>query len=132
MSDWNDLFNRPPDITITVDDAIAEGILAPTDIAPTSPRFVIGGVVVSDGVLARIGHDLSRIRPLVQRHSQGDWGELEAEDAAAQTGQMHTSSVVRGQWMSVYHIDDATVWVLTNSNGHAPDTVTTVLLPSEY
>jgi hypothetical protein len=63
--------------------------------------------------------------PLLLRHSQGDWGEVDEEDKAAND---------RAAWegerlLSAYRLADGTrVWVVTEWDRSA----TTLLLPEEY
>jgi hypothetical protein len=61
----------------------------------------------------------------LQRHSQGDWGELDADDV-----QENEFSLTYGlQLLSAYSLADGTrIWIITEADRSA----TTVLLPSEY
>ena len=63
--------------------------------------------------------------PLILRHQNGDWGDLEAADKATNNDAARNGLRV----MSSYPIRSGlTVWIITE----ADRSVTTVLLPSDY
>jgi hypothetical protein len=98
---------------------------------PYPVRFPLGQIVATPGALAACPHDL-RMRSLL-RHSQGDWGCVDKEDAAT-----NDEAVTDGfRILSAYPIDPSkpskgfggtTLWIITE----ADRSVTTLLLPSEY
>jgi hypothetical protein len=65
------------------------------------------------------------VGPYLRRHAGGDWGALDAEDAA-----QNERALVRGERViSVYTTPAAvTFWVITE----ADRSVTTLMLPEEY
>lgn len=68
-------------------------------------------------------HDISAM-DLIQRHQQGDWGDLVADDAQA-----NRDALVYGyRVMSSYQVGSGKVWVITEADRSA----TTVLLPDDY
>jgi hypothetical protein len=67
---------------------------------------------------------LRDIAEILERHRNGDWGELGEEDKVA-----NDEAVVEGgRLLSSYSLHDRIVWVITE----ADRSVTTVLLPEDY
>jgi hypothetical protein len=65
-------------------------------------------------------------RKLLSRHRSGDWGDVDAADAAA-----NTRAAVEGdeRVLSAYTLKDGTrLWIITE----ADRSCTTILLPEEY
>ena len=94
-------------------------------------RFSSGLVVMTPGAIAALrqaaGDAYFRLAAdLVVRHSEGDWGEVDAEDAAA-----NEYAVQHGlRLLSVYRLPDGAgrLWLITE----ADRSTTTLLLPDEY
>lgn len=89
------------------------------------PRFSLGRVVATPGALealAGAGHEPAEF---LDRHIQGDWGELTDDDRAE-----NELSVKEGfRILSAYHLKDGTkIWIITEADRSS----TTVLLPEEY
>ncbi|KVQ55928.1 hypothetical protein [Burkholderia territorii] len=91
-----------------------------------APRFSLGRTVATPGAL-----DVMRdagISPfmLLRRHQCGDWGELDAEDRAA------NDRAVAGclRILSAYRVGEKgeTLWVISEWDR----SVTTILTPGEY
>lgn len=62
---------------------------------------------------------------LLLRHRTGDWGELDAEDWAANDAARRNG----GRILSVYHLDQTTrLWIITEADRGS----TCILLPEEY
>lgn len=95
------------------------------DEAARNVLFALGHVVMTPGA-ADLEVDFS---PYLARHTQGDWGELEAFDK-----QQNETAVKEGyRLLSAYdvpteHGDTERIWIITEADRSA----TTVLLPSEY
>ena len=88
-------------------------------------RLPLGRLVATPGAIeamTRAGEDPAQ---LLARHRSGDWGEVDAEDWAA-----NGRAVIEGQRvLSSYLLPGGTkVWVITECDR----SVTTILLPSEY
>lgn len=70
------------------------------------------------------------------RHGSGDWGDLDADDRAANDYALHHA---RGRLLSAYDVpaelaadtSATTVWVITDDL-EDPDAATTILFPSDY
>jgi hypothetical protein len=88
-------------------------------------KFPLGQVVATPGALAAFQATGQSPLPFLQRHSQGDWGELDADDV-----QENEFSMTHGlRLLSAYSFADGTrIWIITEADRSA----TTILLPSEY
>jgi hypothetical protein len=85
-------------------------------------KFDLGRTVATPGVLAAVPQD--QLIPLVFRHAEGDWGDLDPEDAAA-----NDQALIDGdRLLSAYTVDGTKVWIITEWDR----SVTTILLPEEY
>jgi len=93
------------------------------ELKPGRPKFSLGNVYATPGALEALTS--SEIATCLQRHHRGDWGELDAEDNAA-----NDQSLIDGsRLLSAYHnAADIKFWIITEADRSA----TTVLLPSEY
>ena len=87
------------------------------------PKFELGRVVITSNARSR----LSPIEVLnaLQRHVQGNWGDIGAEN-----WQENELSLREGfRLLSAYHATDGTrFWVITEHDR----SITTVLLPEDY
>ncbi len=95
------------------------------NLRPTKPLFAIGKLVATPGAVDMLkAHQLSPF-DYVNRHLQGDWGDLDAEDVQAnQVALRHGTRL-----LSCYRIDQETrLWIITEADRSA----TTLLLPEEY
>lgn len=105
---------------------------APTQGLPLS----LGQVVATPGIESTVPHH--RVMACLQRHRHGDWGCLPESDRRANDAALRTGE---DRILSAFEIDPSgptstgsganTFWVITERID-AQQTVTTVLLPSEY
>ena len=90
------------------------------------PRFPIGRPVITPAAQAAL--DAADIEGLLLlgQHIHGDWGDLGAEDLAANELALLTGK----RLLSNYNLPDGKgkVWIITE----ADRSVTTILLPDEY
>lgn len=88
-------------------------------------RFTNEQIVATTGVIALV--DQPTIARFVARHFTGDWGEVDAHDAA-----QNEKALRRGYGiaMSVFRFEGEKVWVHSYIGGD--EAYTTVLLPEEY
>lgn len=90
------------------------------------PRFSMGRPTITPGAQAAL--DAAGIEGvlLLARHIHGDWGDLGAEDLAANELALLTGK----RLLSSYNLPDGTakVWIITEADRAA----TTILLPDEY
>ena len=89
----------------------------------------LGRVVATAAVAADVPHSL--ITALLDRHATGDWGDLDADDKAANEDAARTGD---GRFFSSYTTaDHGTIWVITNDiRGEGEGPITTVLFPHDY
>ena len=87
--------------------------------------FPLGRIVTTPAALDHLLHHGMTPAQLVERHSNGDWGDgLPPEDAEINTLAIETG----GRLLSSYRIGAGKVWVITESDR----SVTTCLLPTDY
>ena len=89
----------------------------------------LGRVVATAAVAADVPHAI--ITALLDRHAAGDWGDLDADDKAANEEAARTGD---GRFFSSYaSADHGTIWVITNDiRGEGDGPITTVLFPDDY
>jgi hypothetical protein len=94
------------------------------------PLFPVGQVVMTHGACEALSVDFKDKSPvltlmLLARHMSGDYGDLDADDKAANTQALKYG----GRIMSVYNLfNGPVVWIITESDRSS----TTVLMPYEY
>lgn len=87
-------------------------------------RFAMGRICMTPGVETVLASTGTDFMGLVQRHGMGDWGVVDADDAAA-----NDAAVLDGdRIVSSYLVGTEKVWIITESDRSA----TTLLLPDEY
>jgi hypothetical protein len=91
----------------------------------SQPRFEAGQVVMTTGVNDLTQHGAFNPVLYLQRHLDGDWGDLCAEDRRANDAALKHGD----RLFSSYRItDDLKLWIITEWDR----SVTTLLLPDEY
>ena len=92
-------------------------------VPPNLPPVPLGQTVATPAALAAVSRP--DILAALRRHAAGDWGEVDAEDRAANDDALTTG----GRLLSVFRSASGTpFWVVTE----ADRSVTTVLLPEDY
>src|SRR5262245_28637169 len=87
------------------------------------PKFQLGRVVITRNALATIPPD--DVAAAIQRHSCGDWGELDQHDLAENERCLKEG----GRLLSVYRAENGVrFYIITESDR----SVTTILLPEDY
>ena len=86
--------------------------------------FPLGRLLATPGALAIAHTACLDLAALVARHQTGDWGDLGAEDRAANARALRTGA----RLLSRYDTPAGTLWVITEADRSA----TTVLRPDEY
>ena len=91
--------------------------------ATPRPKFPLGQIVATAQAMAALTRE--DIQLALQRHVEGDWGEVEKED-----GEANEQGLLDGsRLLSVYEsLAGVKFWIITE----ADPSVTTVLLPSDY
>jgi hypothetical protein len=89
----------------------------------TTILFPLGQTVATPGAIEALLRTKTLPTHLLARHQTGDWGDVDAEDKAANDLDL----IHGGQLLSAYRLEDSTkVWVITEADRSA----TTFLLPS--
>ena len=88
-------------------------------------KFPLGQVVATPGALDALGNTGQSPLEFLDRHAQGDWGDLSEADR-----QENEFSLLNGfRLLSAYRLNDGTkIWIITEADRSA----TTILLPEEY
>ena len=88
-------------------------------------KFPLGQVVATPGALDALENTGQSPVEFLDRHAQGDWGEISEADR-----QENEFSLVNGyRLLSAYRLTDGTkIWIITEADRSA----TTVLLPEDY
>ncbi len=87
------------------------------------PKFPLGRLMSTPNALRKIPSD--EMLTALQRHVQGDWGDVDEHDHQANEAALLNGS----RLFSVYHARNRTkFWIITE----ADRSVTTVLLPEDY
>jgi hypothetical protein len=94
-------------------------------IAVKSPKFALGQVVATPGAIEAMNESGQTPDFFLDRHIQGDWGIVDAED-----WQANDQALVEGsRLLSAYStLKGVKIWVITEHDR----SVTTILLPSDY
>jgi len=86
-------------------------------------KFALGDINATPGILATLAHE--EIIAALGRHVRGDWGDVDADDHAANERALREGT----RLFSVYHSKNRTkFWIITEWDR----SMTTVLLPREY
>ena len=89
------------------------------------PKFTLGAVTATPGVLAAFQDAQDTFWPYLRRHSEGDWGEVSPEDRA----ENELSLQAGFRLLSAYTIKSGVkIWIITERDRSS----TTILLPDEY
>lgn len=93
-------------------------------------KFMAGQFVATPGALAAMEKACVLPIDLLNRHINGDWGDLDAEDAQRNDEALRDGS----RLFSAYKLDDDTkVWIITEAvSDIGIRSATTILLPEEY
>lgn len=89
-------------------------------------KFPLGRVMATPGAMTLLEEQGVHPGTLLQRHENGDWGDLGHEDKCR-----NDEALIEGSRIfSAYHVPDAKhkVWIITEWDR----SVTTLLLPEEY
>ena len=94
------------------------------------PKFSMGSVLATPGALTVLQNDRQSPNQFLDRHAQGDWGELsegdrQLNDEAVQDGSRILSAYVTSSGQKI--------WIITEAADEQGQRVaTTILLPAEY
>lgn len=99
-------------------------------ISSAVPIFQVGHLVATPGAMVFMAKHQIEPLDLLRRHQQGDWGDLDQHDRAANLAALKDGS----RLLSSYEIDHQKLWVITEAAGDDGVTraSTCILLPKEY
>lgn len=91
-----------------------------------NPKFELGRVVMTRGVADWVEQNppYRNLFPLLDKHIQGDWGEVDDEDKQTNNEALELGN----RLLSTYTLDGEKLWIITEWDRSS----TTVLFPSEY
>lgn len=91
----------------------------------TTPKFPLGRTVATPAALEAIAESGQEPAFFLDKHVQGDWGDVDAEDQQA-----NVVALAEGErLLSAYRTLKGTrLWIITEADRSA----TTILLPDEY
>ena len=96
-----------------------------TDTKVATALFPLGMVVMTPGAASLLADSEMPSRRFIERHQEGDWGDLCEEDAQANPDAIEQGDRI----LSAYKLEGGQkLWVITE----ADRSVTTLLLPEEY
>jgi len=89
------------------------------------PKFPLGQVVATPAALRAITEAGQTPAEFLERHVQGDWGELDEEERQENERSLEDDC----RLLSAYRLRDETkIWIITEADRSS----TTILLPEEY
>ena len=89
----------------------------------------IGRLFITPGIVELMPRQGAWITHAVRSHSQGDWGDIDAQDRGLNEQALLDGSRLFG----VYKRDDVNIWIITvAADDDGVRQHTTVLLPGEY
>ncbi len=96
----------------------------------SKPKFELGKPVATPGCLTALAESGQSTGEFLSRHQAGDWGEVKAEDAAANDAALLDG----GRIMSAYRLATGVrIWVISEAVGDdGRREATCMLLPEEY
>lgn len=99
-------------------------------ITVTTPKFQLGRLLITPGAQNSLKKTGESVWTYFARHAQGDWGEVDAEDAALNDEALKDGS----RLLSAYHLKDGTkIWAISEAeDDNGQREATTILLPEEY
>lgn len=87
-------------------------------------KFSLGSILATPGAIEFAKEHGINILHLINRHANGDWGDLDQQDKQA-----NEAALKHGlRLFSAYQFPTGKLWVITEADHSA----TTVLLPEEY
>jgi hypothetical protein len=96
----------------------------------TKPKFNCGVLLATPGAIEALEKNGETVFPYLQRHLNGDWGDLCQEDKM-----LNDQSLIDGsRLLSAYKLKDGTkIWIITEAVGeNGCRQSSTTLLPEEY
>jgi len=86
--------------------------------------FPLGQIVATPGALELLDRGAANAAELLQRHQNGDWGNVPPEDAEENDKSVASNLRI----LSSYTVANERIWIITEADRSS----TTLLLPNEY
>ena len=99
-------------------------------ISVNNPKFELGQTLITPGALQALEQAGQSFWTFFARHVRGDWGIVDAEDAALNDESLKDGS----RLLSAYLLKDGTkIWIITEAeDDNGKREATTILRPEEY
>lgn len=99
-------------------------------ISVNNPKFSLGLTLITPGAQREMAATGESPWAFFARHVRGDWGIVDAEDAALNDEALKDGS----RLLSAYRLKDGTkIWIITEAaDDNGKREATTILLPEEY
>ena len=92
-------------------------------------RFELGEIVATPRALELLAEGGIDPLRLLQRHANGDWGDLDDEDKASNEESLTSGA----RLFSAYELSNGKVWIITEAtNDQGSRASTCILTPDEY
>lgn len=88
-----------------------------------SPLFPLGSVVITATVNECLNQ--TEVQSAIRRHINGDWGNLDSDDANANESALKYGGRILSSYLSS---DETKFWIITEADRSS----TTILLPEDY
>lgn len=106
-----------------------QGHLGNSGLPPLAGLFEPGKFVATRGALALLAECQRKPAEFLAYHLRGEWGVLDAEDAAANDAALSSGTRI----FSAYEVEGKKLWIITEAVGDDGRRArTTLLLPEEY
>ena len=99
-------------------------------ISVNNPKFQLGQTLATPGALEALEQARQSFWTFLAKHARGEWGQLDAEDAALNDEALKDGS----RLLSAYLLKDGTkIWIITEAeDDNGKREATTILRPEEY
>jgi hypothetical protein len=103
-------------------------------ITVTTPKFQLGRLLITPGAQDALAATGESVWTYFARHAQGDWGEVDAEDAAANDEAVKDGSrLLSAYTLTFKNGETQRLWLITEAeDDNGVRVASTALLSSEY
>lgn len=103
-------------------------------ITVTAPKFELGRLLITPGAQEALAETGESVWTYLARHAQGDWGEVDAEDAAANDEALRDGSrLLSAYTLTLKDGETQRLWLISEAeDDNGVRVATTCLLATEY
>lgn len=103
-------------------------------ITVTTPKFQLGRLLITPGAQKALAETGESVWTYFARHAQGDWGEVDADDAAANDEALKDGSrLLSAYTLKFKNGETQRLWLITEAeDDNGVRVASTALLSSEY